>query len=71
MTRNKIDIEAVEEHDDGSATYVVNCDNYTRGMLADEGLKLLLYCTAAKVGTSFVYDHLEDYIRLKNDGKVT
>ena len=63
----KIGIENVEEHEDGSATFTVQLDDDVRGMLASEGLKLVLYCAAAKLDMQVVYDFIEDHIRYEND----
>ena len=42
-----IGVETVEEHEDGSATYTFHMDAHARGLLAEEGLRLVLYCAAA------------------------
>jgi hypothetical protein len=60
-------VETIEEHEDGSATYKFHMDSYTRGLLAEEGLKLVLYCAAAKLDMGVVYDFIEDHIRYEND----
>ena len=62
-----IGVEAVEEHDDGSATYQFHMDAHARGLLAEEGLKLVLYCAAAKLDMQVVYDFIEDHMRYEND----
>lgn len=62
-----ISVEAVEEHEDGSATYQFQMDARTRALLADEGLKLLLYCAAAKMDMELVYEFIEDHIKYEND----
>ena len=62
-----IGVETVEEHEDGSATYKFHMDAHARGLLADEGLKLVLYCAAAKMDIQLVYDFIEDHIRYEND----
>jgi len=62
-----IDVETVEEHEDGSATYQFHMDAHARGLLAEEGLKLVLYCAAAKLDTQVVYDFIEDHVRYEND----
>ena len=61
-----IGVETVEEHEDGSATYKFHMDAYSRGLLAEEGLKLVLYC-AAKLDMQVVYDFIEDHMRYEND----
>ena len=60
-------VETVEEHEDGSATYKFQMDANTRGLLAEEGLKLVLYCAAAKMDMQVVYDFIEDHMRYEND----
>lgn len=60
-------VETVEEHEDGSATYNFHMDAHARGLLAEEGLKLALYCAAAKLDMGVVYDFIEDHIRYEND----
>ena len=62
-----IGVEAVEEHEDGSATYQFHMDSHARGLLAEEGLKLVLYCAAAKLDMQVVYDFIEDHMRYEND----
>ena len=62
-----IGVEQVEEHEDGSATYQFNMDAHARGLLAEEGLKLVLYCAAAKMDMQLVYDFIEDHMRYEND----
>jgi len=55
-------VEQVEEHEDGSATYKFHMDAHARGLLAEEGLKLVLYCAAAKLDLQVVYDFIEDHM---------
>ena len=62
-----IGVEAVEEHEDGSATYQFHFDAHARGLLAEEGLKLVLYCAAAGLDMQVVYDFIEDHIRYEKD----
>ena len=62
-----IGVETVEEHEDGSATYNFHMDAHARGLLAEEGLKLVLYCAAAKLDMGVVYDFIEDHARYEND----
>lgn len=57
-----IEVETVEEHEDGSATFRFNMDADVRGLLAEEGLKLTLYCTAANIGMQEVYDWIKSKI---------
>jgi hypothetical protein len=60
-------VETVEEHEDGSATYQIHMDERTRGLLAEEGLKLVLYCAAAKMDMQLVYDFIEDHVEYNKD----
>lgn len=64
MMSGKIGVEAVEEHEDGSATYQFHFDSDTRGMLAEEGLKLIIYCAAAQMDVQKVYDFIEENMDL-------
>ena len=57
-----IGVETIEEHEDGSATYQFHYDAYARGLLAEEGLKLVLYCAAAKLDMGLVYDFITDHM---------
>ena len=58
-----IGVKKVEEHEDGSATYQFHFDDKARNTLAEEGLKLVLYCAAAKMDLQLVYDFIEDHIK--------
>jgi len=58
-----IGVETVEEHEDGSATYNFHMDAHARGLLAEEGLKLVLHCAAAKMDMQVVYDFIEEHIK--------
>ena len=60
-------VEQIEEHEDGSATYKFHMDAHARGLLAEEGLRLVLYCAAAKMDMQLVYDFIEDHIRYNKD----
>jgi hypothetical protein len=62
-----IGVEAVEEHEDGSATYQFHFDNDVKTSLAEYGLKLVLYCAAAKLDMQIVFDFIEDHMRYEND----
>jgi len=62
-----IGVEQVEEHEDGSATYQFHLDDKCVKLLQEEGLKLVLYCAAAKLDLQVVYDFIEDHIRYKTD----
>ena len=62
-----IGVETVEEHKDGSATYKFHMDAHARGLLAEEGLKRVLYCAAAKLDMGLVYDFITDHMRYEND----
>jgi len=65
-----IGIEEVKEHGDGSATFTVVVDDQAQTSLANEGLKLVLYCAAASMDIQTVYDFIEDHIRYENDQKI-
>ena len=69
MSKNAgiIGVETVEEHEDGSATFQFHMDAHCRRLLADEGLKLVMYCAAAKMDIQLVYDFIEDHIRYNKD----
>jgi hypothetical protein len=56
-------VETVEEHEDGSATYKFHMDAHARGLLAEEGLRLVLFCAAAKMDMQLVYDFIEEHIQ--------
>ena len=60
-------VEQVEEHEDGGATYQFPMDTHARGLLAEEGLRLVLYCAAAKMDMQLVYDFIEDRIKYNKD----
>ena len=62
-----IGVEQVEEHEDGSATYKFHMDADVRGLLAEEGLKLVLYCAAAKLDMGLVYDWIESQMEKEDD----
>ena len=64
MMSGAIGVETVEEHEDGSATYQFHFDNDTRSMLAEEGLKLVIYCAAAQMDIQKVYDFIEENMNL-------
>lgn len=63
----RIDVETVDEHEDGSATFTVKLDEGVKEKLASEGLKLVLYCAAANLDIQLVYDFIEDHIRYESD----
>ena len=62
-----IGVETFEEHEDGSATYQFHMDAHARGLLAEEGLKLVLYCAAAKLDMGLVYDFITDHMEYNKD----
>ena len=62
-----IGVETVEEHEDGSATYQFHMDEHCRGLLSEEGLKLVLYCAAAKLDIGLVYDFITDHMEYNKD----
>ena len=59
----RIGVETIEVHEDGSATYQFHMDEECRKLLTEEGLKLVLYCAAAKMDIQLIYDFIEDHIR--------
>ena len=66
-----IGVEQVEEHEDGSATYKFHMDAHARGLLAEEGLKLVLHCAAAKMDMQVVYDFIAEHIQEDKDVQKT
>jgi len=58
-----IGVETIEEHEDGSATYQFHLDGNCAKLLQEEGLRLVLYCAAAKLDLQVVYDFIEDHIK--------
>ncbi len=67
MTAGMIGVEQVQQHEDGSATYQFHLDNNCAKLLQEEGLKLVLYCAAAKLDLQVVYDFIEDHISSETD----
>jgi len=64
-----IGVETVEEHEDGGATFKFHMDAHARGLLAEEGLRLVLYCAAAKLDMGLVYDFIADHMRYEKDDR--
>jgi len=62
-----IGVETVKENEDGSADYTFHFDAHARGLLAEEGLKLVLYCAAAKLDIQVVYDFITDHMEYERD----
>ena len=62
-----IGVEQVKEHEDGSATYHFHMDDHARGLLAEEGLRLVLCCAAAKLDIQVVYDFITDHMNYEKD----
>ena len=62
-----IGVERVEEHEDGSATYQFHIDEKCRTLLQEEGLRLVLYCAAAKLDIQVVYDFITDHIKYETE----
>ena len=62
-----IGVETIKENEDGSATYQFHFDYHARGLLAEEGLKLIMYCAAAKLDVGVVYDFISDHIEYNKD----
>ena len=65
-----IGVEQVEEHEEGSATYQFHLDGNCAKLLQEEGLRLVLYCAAAKLDLQVVYDFIEDHIKYEK-GELT
>jgi hypothetical protein len=59
-----IGVEAVEEHEDGSATYQFHFDDDVKTSLAEYGLKLVLYCAAAQMDMQKVFDYIQSNMGL-------
>lgn len=66
-----IGVETVVENEDGSATYSFHMDAHARAMLSEEGLKLVLYCAAAKLDMQIVYDFIQDHMEYERDEQTT
>jgi len=64
---NIIGVETLKEYPDGSATYQFYMYSKCRRILAEEGLKLVLYCAAANMDLQSVYDFIEDHIKSEKD----
>lgn len=62
-----IAVETVKENEDGSADYTFHFDAHARGLLAEEGLRLVLYCAAAGLDIQVVYDFIKDHIKYEKD----
>lgn len=62
-----IGVETVKENEDGSADCTFHLDAHARGLLAEEGLKLAIYCAAAGLDLKVVYDFIKDHIRYEKD----
>ena len=68
-----IEVESVEQHEDGSATYNLYMDSYTQQKLVEEAIKFLLHCAACEIDIASVYDWMlsqmppEDDIRPMTD----
>jgi len=59
-----IGVETVKEHEDGSADYTFHMDAHARGLLAEEGLRLVIYCAAAQMDIQKVYDFIKENMEL-------
>ena len=53
-----IKVTNVIEHEDGSATYSFDMDGETTGIVAEIGLKALLFCGAFQITTEQMFDML-------------
>ena len=65
MMTGLIGVEKVKENEDGSADYTFHFDAHARGLLAEEGLKLVLYCAAAEMDIQDVFDWISSKIVLE------
>ena len=62
-----IGVETVKENEDGSADYTFNMDAHARGLLAEEGLRLVIYCAAAQMDIQKVYDFIKENMDLTKE----
>ena len=62
-----IGVETVKEYEDGSADYTFNMDAHARGLLAEEGLRLVIYCAAAQMDIQKVYDFIKENMDLTKE----
>ena len=60
MTAGVINVETVEEHDDGSATVVFECDDEAKKALINEGLISLLEKTVSEQHPEYQADGIAD-----------
>lgn len=60
-------VETIEEREDGSATCKFYMDESARDLVVQEGLKLLMYCAAAKLDMGVVYDFIESHMENNNE----
>lgn len=65
MMTGLIGVETVKENEDGSADYTFHFDAHARGLLAEEGLKLVLYCAAAEMDLQEVFDWISSKVVLE------
>ena len=62
-----IGVETVKEHEDGSADYTFHMDAHARGLLAEEGLRLVIFCAAAQMDIQKVYDFIKENMDLTKE----
>lgn len=62
-----IGVETVKENEDGSADYTFHFDAHARGLLAEEGLRLVIYCAAAQMDIQKVYDFIKENMDLTKE----
>lgn len=59
-----IGVDCVQENEDGSATYQFHFDDDVKTSLSEYGLKLVIYCAAAKMDMQTVFDFIESNMDL-------
>ena len=64
---DKIVVETVDEHEDGSATYTFDMSNDTRDMFVSEGVRLILMCAVAEISVEDAFDMLHGIARSNLD----
>jgi len=52
----RLELAEVEHHENGDATYKFDMDEDAAKYVAQEGMKLMLYCGVSKVNMQDVYD---------------
>jgi len=59
---HNITVEAIEEHEDGSATYTLETSQEATERFAELGIKFLLYCAACGITTDQALEYLVDLV---------